>query len=129
MSLDTSAILAILLREDEAHAFIKLIGEAHSVGVGSPTLSEAGIVYGSRSGFELSRLHSFLWTAQVSVIPFGESHWSAAVTACKVYGKGRHKAGLNYGDCLAYAAAKLAKQPLLCKGNDFTQTDLTLVRY
>lgn len=129
MILDTSAVLATLLREPEAATFATLISEAQGVGIAGPTLVEAGIVLGGRLGFGSALLHRFLQEAQVSVIPFGEPHWYTAVTAYNDYGKGRHAAGLNFGDCFSYATAKLTQQPLLCKGNDFNQTDLELVPY
>ena len=129
MILDTSAVMAILLREPEAATFATLVSEAQGVGIAGPTLAETGIVLGGRLGFTSALLHRFLQEAQVSVIPFGEPHWHTAVTAYNHYGKGRHAAGLNFGDCFSYATAKLTQQPLLCKGNDFTQTDLELVMY
>jgi ribonuclease VapC len=61
-----------------------------------------------------------------TIIPFGEAHWRSAVDAYLRYGKGRHRAALNFGDCMAYAVAKLAQQPLLCAGADFAKTDLPL---
>jgi len=64
------------------------------------------------------------WT--VAIVPFGEDHWRQAADAYTRYGRGHHKAGLNLGDCLAYAVAKLADQPLLCVGDDFAKTDLAL---
>jgi len=63
----------------------------------------------------------------VIVIPFGTDHWTAAHDAFLRFGKGRHPARLNLGDCMTYATAKLAGEPLLCLGNDFAQTDLPLV--
>ena len=63
----------------------------------------------------------------VVVIPFGPEHWPVAVEAFARYGKGRHPARLNLGDCLTYAVAKLAGEPLLCVGGDFARTDLPLV--
>ena len=129
MILDTSAILAVLLREAEAEIFVKLIGNAQKVGVAGPSVVEAGVVLGSRLGFKSPLLRYFLHEAEVSIIPFGEPHWSVAVAAYATYGKGRHPASLNYGDCLSYAAAKLTQQPLLYKGNDFNQTDLEVVSY
>jgi ribonuclease VapC len=62
----------------------------------------------------------------IAMVPFGEEHYSAAVEAWLRYGKGRHKAALNFGDCMSYATAKLSNQPLLCSGKDFSQTDLQL---
>jgi ribonuclease VapC len=62
--------------------------------------------------------------ASVVTIPFGDVHWGSAVDAWLRYGRGRHRANLNFGDCLAYATAKVAGQPLLCVGDDFARTDL-----
>jgi ribonuclease VapC len=69
-------------------------------------------------------LERFLDDWEVQVIPFGESHWRAAMEAFTRYGKGRHPAGLNYGDCMTYASARVAEMPLLFIGNDFAKTDI-----
>jgi ribonuclease VapC len=66
----------------------------------------------------------FLESFEVEVIPFGESHWQAAIGVFARYGKGQHPAGLNYGDCMSYAAARIAGEPLLYIGNDFAKTDI-----
>jgi ribonuclease VapC len=90
---------------------------------------------GYDSGFYLSArlnqdarglLSRFLEEAHVTVIPFGDAHYGTAVGAWLKYGKGRRPAALNFGDCLAYAVAKVAGMPLLCLGDDFPQTDLLL---
>ena len=60
--------------------------------------------------------------------PFTDLHWQRAVDAYAHFGKGRHPAGLNFGDCMTYATAALARQPLLCRGDDFSKTDLEVVR-
>ncbi len=65
----------------------------------------------------------------MEIIPFPELHWQHAVRAYQKYGKGRHPAKLNFGDCFSYATAKLYKQPLLFKGNDFNKTDIEIVHY
>jgi len=67
-----------------------------------------------------------LQEAQVAVVPFGEDHWRAAVDAYIRFGKGRHAAALNFGDCLTYATARLSGLPLLAAGRDFSKTDLEL---
>ncbi len=69
-------------------------------------------------------LARFVQEAEVSVVPFGEVHYAAAVDAWLRFGRGRHPAGLNFGDCLAYALAKVSDQPLLFVGDDFAQTDI-----
>jgi len=71
-------------------------------------------------------LTRFLDEANVTIVPFTDAHYGTAVGAWRKYGKGRHPAALNMGDCMAYAIAKLAEMSLLCVGDDFPQTDLTL---
>ena len=71
-------------------------------------------------------LSEFLQEFEVSLVPFGEDHWREAASAFKRFGKGRHPASLNLGDCMAYATAKVAGLPLLFVGNDFPKTDLDL---
>lgn len=127
MILDTSAILALLFGEPERDEFIAKIGLASQVGVGAPTLVESAIVLAARLGEEGPRyLERLVDRAGVVVIPFEASHWSIAAHAWLRYGRGRHPASLNFGDCLAYATARLADRPLLCKGDDFRRTDLRL---
>lgn len=65
--------------------------------------------------------------AEVEVLPFETEHWGAALEAFERFGKGRHPAALNFGDCLAYATARVRRQPLLCDGDDFSRTDLEIV--
>lgn len=129
MIVDTSAILAIVFQEPEADALISVLSStSDSAAIGTPTLAETGIVLGSRLGFEQRGLLSrFLQEFGIAEIPFGDIHWKAAVDAFNRFGRGRHKAGLNFGDCLSYATAKLASRPLLCVGDDFKYTDLDLV--
>lgn len=126
--LDTSAIIALLTDEPDAPRMFTVLSEAQAKGVGAPTLAETGLVLSGKLGTQ-RRLHRFIQEFGVTVIPFGDLHWQTAVLAFERYGRGRHPAKLNFGDCLTYATAKLAKQPLLCKGDDFPHTDLELVRY
>lgn len=99
------------------------------VGVAAPTLVEVGIVLEARAGKGRAReLERFVREAGLAVVAFDAVHWRAAVDAWARFGKGRHPAGLNFGDCLAYAAARVAGRPLLCKGDDFPKTDLPLAR-
>lgn len=129
MILDTSAIIAILFREPEVSQMLTAMEKSGSRGVGAPTLVEAGAVLLARRGEAGPALHRFIQEFSVTVIPFGDPYWQAALFAYERYGRGRHPAKLNFGDCLSYACAKLSQQPLLCKGNDFPQTDLELVGY
>lgn len=127
MILDTSAILAILLDEPERAMFIELIGAQDVVGVGAPTLTETSIVLASRVG-EVAGSHvtRFVERAGLVVVPFDAPHWQAAADAWLRFGRGRHPASLNLGDCLSYATARVAGRPLLAKGDDFRRTDLHL---
>ena len=125
MIVDSSALLAIFFDEPERDEFVGKIGAADVVGVGAPTLAEAGIVIAARLGEAGPRLLTELVDhAQMVVVPFDEPHWHAAADAWLRFGRGRHKAALNLGDCLAYATARVAERPLLFKGDDFAQTDL-----
>lgn len=127
MILDTSAILALIFGEPERDEFIVKIGRASSVGIGSPTLVESAIVLAARLGDEGPRhLERLMERAGIVVIPFESAHWSIAAGAWLRYGRGHHPAALNFGDCLAYATSHVAQRPLLCKGDDFRQTDLPL---
>lgn len=127
MILDSSALVAIALDEPERPALVDKINAADSVGVGAPALVEAGIVLSSRLGQDATELlAALLETADALVIPFGTHHWQTAVEAWWRFGKGRHAADLNFGDCLAYATASVAGEPLLAKGDDFPKTDLRL---
>ena len=127
MILDTSAILAIVFREPELDEFLRKIGAAPTVGVGGPTLVETTTILAARLGEQGRRLLSLMIErAGVVVISFDPPHSQLAIEAWLRFGRGRHPAGLNFGDCLAYATARLAGRPLLCKGDDFSKTDLAL---
>jgi ribonuclease VapC len=125
--LDSSAIIAVLFEEPGYERVLEALARAPSVGVGTATLAETGIVLRARLGADAGAiLARFLQESGAVEIPFGERHWRMAVDAFARYGKGRHPAGLNLGDCLTYATAKLTGGPLLFVGNDFTQTDLEI---
>ncbi len=127
MVLDTSAILALLFREPGRDDLLRKIGAAATVAVGAPTLAECSIVLAARMGDAGPRhLGRLVDRAGVVVIPFDGVHWQVAADAWLRFGRGRHPARLNLGDCLAYATARVAGQPLLCIGSDFPQTDVAL---
>ncbi len=127
MILDASALIAIALDEPEREMLVAKINAADAIAVGAPTLVEAGIVLSARAGQDASGvLVELLAVADAVIIEFGQGHWRVAVSAWGRFGKGRHPAGLNFGDCLAYAAARVAGEPLLARGNDFTRTDIPL---
>ena len=125
MIVDSSAIVAIVLREPGWEGLVEKLSAESICAVGAPTLAEAGVVLtaklGARAPGLLSRL---LQEAGLAVIPFTEDHWRVAVDAYARFGKGRHAANLNFGDCLTYSVAHLAEQPLLFVGGDFAKTDL-----
>lgn len=128
MVLDSSAIISVLLKEPGFLDFIAQMDKAPQLGVGAPTLAETALVLSSRLGQDARPLLSrFLDLSGVEVIPFHARHYEVAVDAFLRFGKGRHPAALNFGDCMAYAVARVAGVPLLCKGRDFELTDLSTV--
>jgi ribonuclease VapC len=125
--LDTSAIVAILLKEPGWEGLFEKVAGAESAAVGGTTLAEAAIVLSAKMGRSgRTTLSAFVREADLTVVPFGEAHWQAAADAYWQFGKGRHGAALNLGDCMSYAVARLSAQPLLCTGRDFGRTDLPL---
>jgi ribonuclease VapC len=127
MILDTSAIVAIFLREPGFEALVDKLAEAANLGIGAPTATETAIVVSARLGRDGRNLVSqFLHEQDVVVVTFGNDHWRSAADAYARFGRGRHKAALNFGDCLTYAVARLAGEPLLAVGRDFPHTDLDL---
>jgi ribonuclease VapC len=125
MIVDASALLTVIFREPGYEPVLAKLESADFVGAGSPTLAETGMVLHARLG-EGSRglLERLLDELAIEELPFGEIHWREAVEAFRRFGKGRHAAALNFGDCLTYAAAKLSGEPLLFVGEDFGKTDL-----
>lgn len=125
MILDSSSVVAILLREPGHETLLEALSDAPEAGIGAPTLVEAGIVLSARTGRDARGLLSrFLAEAGVATVAVSEAHWAAAIEAWLRFGKGRHPAALNFGDCLAFATARVAGRPLLCVGDDFARTDL-----
>jgi ribonuclease VapC len=125
MIVDTSALLAMVFKEPGHEELVQKISEAEYLGVGTPTLAETGIVLGARlSGGGKTILARLCQELGLVQIPFGDAHWREAVDAYERFGRGRHPARLNFGDCLSYATAKLAGLPLLYAGKDFTKTDV-----
>jgi ribonuclease VapC len=101
-------------------------GGSDGTSVGAPTRAEAKIVLTAKGQDADALLGPIVRAAAIAIVPFGPAHHVTALDAFVRYGKRRHPAGLNFGDCLAYAVAKLAGEPLLCKGGDFAKTDLDL---
>jgi ribonuclease VapC len=124
---DTSALVAITFAEPGHQDLIAKLAGAPSAGIGTPTLTETGLVLASRLGRDPRDLViRLLDEFSIEQVPFGDQHWREAVDAYLRFGRGRHKARLNFGDCLSFAVARLADEPLLCTGGDFPQTDLAL---
>ncbi|MCW2987395.1 MAG: PilT protein domain protein [Solirubrobacterales bacterium] len=115
-----------MIDEEDGHSeLFKALMAAEKVGVGAPTLFETAMVLHSSKGpIARSALSRFLEQNEIIPIPFGESHAEVACRAFVCFGKGRHPARLNFGDCMTYATAKIAAAPLLFIGDDFTKTDL-----
>ncbi len=127
MIVDSSALVAVVLRERGWEALVAKLAGDSALGIGAPTLAETGLVLTARlEKAARSTLARLLQETRLTIIPFTEEHWPVAVDAYARYGKGRHPAGLNFGDCLTYAVARLARQPLLTVGGDFAKTDLPL---
>jgi ribonuclease VapC len=125
--LDSSAIVAILRRETEFRRLAEQVRDAESVAAGAPTLVETELVLVGRVGSQgRPLLREFVAREMVDVIPFDERHWTEAGRALLQFGRGRHPARLNLGDCMTYATARLAGEPLLALGDDFALTDLEL---
>jgi ribonuclease VapC len=129
MVLDTSALLAILQDEPERRAFNEAIEAAESLSLSVASLVEVSIVIEARYGAEgVRHLDRLLDRAAVRVVPVDLEQGQLARQAFSRFGKGRHAAGLNFGDCFAYALAQALAEPLLCKGDDFSRTDVTVFR-
>ncbi len=127
MIVDTSALVAMLLREEGWEALRSAVVDEEVVGIGAPSLLETVLVISGRAGRDRSEdVERFVRDLGIVVISFEEDHARAAAEAFARFGKGRHRAALNFGDCMSYAVAKLAGQPLLCTGSDFAKTDLKL---
>ncbi|HVA62471.1 MAG TPA: type II toxin-antitoxin system VapC family toxin [Terriglobales bacterium] len=125
MVLDTSALLAILLREPEAELFARLIEEDPTRLLSAANYLETAMVIETRRGPEGGRdLDLLLHRTRAEVVALTLEQAELARAAWRRYGKGRHPAGLNFGDCMAYALAQHSGERLLAKGADFARTDV-----
>jgi ribonuclease VapC len=128
VTVDTSALVAILFAEPGHLDLVDRMLEAEIVRVGAPTVAETGLVMAGRRGKPSMRQVADLVTElDLTVVPFGEAEWTIAVSAFERFGRGRHRAALNFGDCLAYASAAAVGDTLLFVGEDFAQTDIRRV--
>ena len=125
MVVDSSALVMAYVQEPGWEAIFAKIAAANVALIGTPTLFETAMVLDSRLGRDSRPLLSgSLRQLGLQVVPFSEDHYYAAVNAFLRYGKGRHPAALNFGDCMAYAVAAVAGLPLLYVGKDFARTDV-----
>jgi ribonuclease VapC len=125
MVVDTSALVAILQDEPERRKFNEAIEAAEARSISTASFLETSIILESRFGADGVRdLDLFIAKAQISLLSVDEEQAHVARDGFRKYGKGRHPAGLNYGDCFSYALARSRDEPLLFKGQDFLKTDV-----
>lgn len=128
MIVDTSALLAILFLEEDAEQYAAAVAGALICRMSAANFLEAAINIDSRGDAEASRqLDHFIRQAAIEIAAITLPQVQVARQAYQDFGKGRHKASLNFGDCFAYALARDKNEPLLFKGNDFIHTDITIV--
>jgi ribonuclease VapC len=125
MVIDTSALLAIFLAEPERKPFLDSILQSETRMISAANVLETGIVLEARRGESAGReFDLFLVRANLQIVSVDSEQAEIARSAWRKYGKGRHPAALNFGDCFAYALAKSSGEPLLAKGTDFVATDI-----
>ena len=123
--IDTSAVLAILFEEPEIDVFVEAIDLAKVVRLSAASYFEASLVLeGKGDALQRAGLDELLHESAIVVEPVTLAQAEIARKAYREFGEGFHRARLNYGDCFSYALAKATREPLLFKGNDFSQTDL-----
>ena len=128
MVIDTSALVAIFLGEPERKRFLEHILQAETKMISAANALETGIVLEARRGEAAGReFDLFIVRAKLELVPVDAEQVEIARSAWRKYGKGRQAAGLNFGDCFAYALTKFSEQKLLAKGEDFRFTDVELV--
>lgn len=124
IAVDTSALVAIVLGEADAERYLAELQRSPAL-LSAVSLVESAIVVEARQGPDAARDLHLLVDATIDVIvPVDDDHAKAATAGWRRFGRGRHPAGLNLGDCFAYAVAQLAGVPLLYKGDDFSATHL-----
>lgn len=124
MILDTSALMSIVLGEPDAPVFVAALQTGEPVAISAASWLEAAIVAENRAGLTPQGLDEALGWIAPEVVPVTLAQVQMAREAHRRFGKGRHRAALNLGDCFAYALAQERRQPLLFKGDDFSQTDV-----
>ncbi len=130
MVVDTSALISLLLDEADAPRIARAIEAASVRLISAANFFETSMVIESKKGDAGGReLELLLYRSMIEVIPADQDQTEIARRAWRRYGKGRHPAALNFGDCFAYALAKQRQLPLLFRGNDFARTDIQVLRY
>jgi ribonuclease VapC len=125
MIVDSSVLVSILLKEAGYEALVEKLKAADVLFVAAPTAVESAIVLSSRLGYDARLLLAgLLYRMTAEIVAFNQEHYDAAVSAYLRFGKGRHAAGLNFGDCMCYALAAVSGLPLLYTGTDFSRTDI-----
>jgi len=128
MVVDTSALIAILREEPERDAFVNAILTTANPHLSAVTVFETAMVaegrFGPAAGADIEKLINQLG---LEIVPFNSGQAAAAGRAWRGFGKGNHPARLNLGDCCVYALAKILGEPVLCKGDDFRHTDISVV--
>lgn len=123
--LDSSAVLCALLNERGSSRLRIMLGQAKIVAIGAPTLLEASLVMSSRSLDGRHVVEGFIRDCAAEVLEFRRDHSEVALSAFLRFGKGRHPAKLNFGDCMSYALARMSGLKLVYTGEDFGKTDLS----
>lgn len=123
MIVDSSALVSLLLKEAGWERVADALAGDDHVAIGAPTLTETAIVLHAK-GAPASLLPALLHRVGITVEPFTHRHALLAADAYATFGRGRHPASLNFGDCMTYATARMARAPLLFVGDDFAKTDL-----
>lgn len=122
--IDTSAVMAMLLLESDAEALLDIAARAAVVHLSAASRLELGLVAeSSRHGVEPMEMEQLLLALRVRLVPFDQHQLHWALEGWRRYGKGRHRAALNLGDCFSYGLARALNAPLLFKGTDFAGTD------
>ena len=130
MIIDTSALMCILQAEPEARAIARALAQDGIRQLSAGNFLEAGMVVQARYGDEGARdLDLLLAKLKIQIVAFTPTQAEIARRAFREFGKGRHPASLNFGDCIAYGLAKDSGEPLLFKGEDFSKTDIAVVGY
>lgn len=130
MVVDTSALIAVLLSEPQASELVGVFESGVPLRMSAASLAEGGIVMQRRQGDEgETRFDRLVRRLDIEIVSVGREHAEIARAAFRRFGKGRHAAALNFGDCFSYALARALGEPLLFVGNDFSRTDVDVAPF